>query len=442
MGRHGLIAVLFVVILASPALVLAEEEVGCEPGQRAPEISATTWLNTPEGESPFSGDAEPRLVLLEFWGTWCGPCVRSMPKVQGVWDRYRSHGLLVVAMTREAAGEVRKFLEDNAYTMPVACDPSQSCIGQFEIDGWPTTYLIDRDGRVVWRGDPYGVEPEIEKALGLEGSPKTLLTQCLDAEARGVKDAVRPVLDRLVAKAPVAFDLVDWAGTALGEAPPAVEAPAKLSAKDALKHLDKVRAGWKDAEKRKALLVSLASAEAEAVDLGAWVRAWFVKAFPLGADDVKKLLSEKRYSELVDAFLLHDPSAGLYKLASKDEGLQSFVGKTQKEAFVFARKGLMGLTYWMADGPPPEGFDADAFSNDLSVSGVAMNKERNAILGIMIGGDMVMKDVMGAWIDRQLGRGFVMDALSAGQPLGGAKLAKKVEEERARILKALRKQYG
>ncbi len=71
--------------------------------------------------------------MVEFWGTWCGPCVRSMPKVQKLWDRYRERGLLVVAMTREAAGEVRDFLKEHEYSMPVGCDPSQSCISEFEI---------------------------------------------------------------------------------------------------------------------------------------------------------------------------------------------------------------------------------------------------------------------------------------------------------------------
>ncbi len=54
---------------------------------------------------------------------------------------------------------------------------------------------------MLWRGAPYGVEPEIEKALGLESSPKTLLTQCLDAEAAEETEALRAALERLVDKA-------------------------------------------------------------------------------------------------------------------------------------------------------------------------------------------------------------------------------------------------
>ncbi len=440
----GIVALVFFGMLGLLLPVAAEDadEVGSDPGQLAPEISASTWLNTEEGESPFDGDADHRLVMLEFWGTWCGPCVRSMPKVQRLWDRYRSHGLLVVAITREVPGDVRQFLKDNAYTMPVACDSSEACISQFTIGGWPSTFLIDRDGLIVWRGAPYGAEPEIEKALGLESSPKTLLTQCLHAQAAKDKETLRPTLERLVAKAPAAFDLVDWAGAALGELPPAVEEAKSWKSKAAVKQLDKVRKAWKDEAKRKILLEELATGEAEAVDLRAWVRAWYVKAFPFKTAELKELLAQKRYDTILDMFLLRRPSGSLYKFASKDDGFVRFCNKKQKDAFVFARKGIMGLTYWMSDEPPPEGFDSEAFSRDLSISGVAMDNDRKHITGIMIGGETVMKDAMPAWIDRQLGRAFLMDAISAGQAPKGNKLEKKVEKEKERILKALRRKYG
>lgn len=443
MGRAWLLVCVLLSVTLGCGPVLAEDDtVGSDPGQRAPEVTATTWLNTHDDASPLEGDGDHRLMMLEFWGTWCGPCVRSMPKVQRLWDRYRAQGLLVIAITREAAGEVRPFLEDKGYTMPVACDPTQSCISQFRLEGWPTTYLIDRDHRVVWRGAPYGVEPEIEKALGLESSPKTLLTQCLDAEASGDEAALRPLLERLVAKAPATFDLADWAGSALGEVPPAVETPKQLSAKDAVKLLDQARKTWKDEAKRKGVLEQFACAVTDGADLGAWSRAWFAKSFPLDAAELKTMLEEKRYSDIVDAFLLRDAPSSLYKLAAKDDGLVAYCNKSQQEAFVSARKGLMGLTYWMGDEPLPEDFDSEAFSRDLAVSGVAMNAERNKVVGIMIGGETIMKDVMPSWIDQQLGRAFLMDALASGRPLATKKLAKKVEDERDRVLKALRRQYG
>ena len=173
-----------------------------------------------------------------------------------------------------------------------------------------------------------------------------------------------------------------------------------------------------------------------------WARAWYVKAFPFKSGELKELLAAQRYDEILDMFFLREPSASLFKQAAKDDDLVTWCDKKQKDAFVFARKGIMGLTYWMSDEGPPEGFDSEAFSHDLSISGVAMDNDRKRITGIMIGGETVMKDVMPAWIDRQLGRGFLMDAISAGKPLNAKKLEKKIEDEKERILKALRRKYG
>ena len=150
-------------------------------GTDAPDVTATTWLNSDEGESPIPADMEKKLLLVEFWGTWCGPCVRSMPKIQALWERYRHMGLIVVAVTREGASDVRSWLKEREYTMPVACDPSEDCISKWKVSRWPTTYLVGANGKILYAGAPYSVEAAIEKALGLPTSPSSLLTHYLDA---------------------------------------------------------------------------------------------------------------------------------------------------------------------------------------------------------------------------------------------------------------------
>src|SRR5689334_15356094 len=52
-------------------------------GAKPPPVTASTWLNTPGGKSPLEG-LEGKAVLVEFWGTWCGPCVRAMPHIQSL----------------------------------------------------------------------------------------------------------------------------------------------------------------------------------------------------------------------------------------------------------------------------------------------------------------------------------------------------------------------
>ncbi len=228
----------------------------------------------------------------------------------------------------------------------------------------------------------------------------------------------------------------------LPEEPEEPGRPKRLTGKAAAKSLDRIRKAWSNEEMRKELLEALAIAESEPVDLRDWARTWFVKAYPFKTAELKELLAAKRYDLVLDHFLLREPSAALYKLAAKDDALVSYCNKKQKDAFVFARKGIMGLTYWMTDEPPPEDFDWEGFSHDISVSGLVTADDRKRVVGIMIGGETVMQDVMPRWIDRQLGRAFLMDAIAAGKPLKAKKLEKKIDGEKARILKALRRKYG
>jgi len=89
-------SLLALLILVGASPTLAEDEAGSRPavGDEAPPITATTWLNTEEGANPTE-DADEKVILVELWGTWCGPCVRSMPKLQALWERLQDRGLLV-----------------------------------------------------------------------------------------------------------------------------------------------------------------------------------------------------------------------------------------------------------------------------------------------------------------------------------------------------------
>jgi thiol-disulfide isomerase/thioredoxin len=68
-------------------------------GKPAPQASAATWVNVAEGEEPTPDRLRGKVVMIEFWGTWCAPCVRAMPRVQELHDRYRDRGLVVLAIS-------------------------------------------------------------------------------------------------------------------------------------------------------------------------------------------------------------------------------------------------------------------------------------------------------------------------------------------------------
>ncbi|MBL8722934.1 MAG: TlpA family protein disulfide reductase [Planctomycetes bacterium] len=139
-------------------------------GAQAPAIVASSWLNW-QGDAPTLESLQGRVVLLEFWGTWCGPCVRAMPGIQKLHDRYRERGLTVLAISYETPEKMQPFLQANAYTMPVGSDPEKKTIAAYGISGWPTTILLDKEGKVAHVGSPYDAEEAVEKALGLEAGP-------------------------------------------------------------------------------------------------------------------------------------------------------------------------------------------------------------------------------------------------------------------------------
>jgi len=119
------------------------------PKQRnvAPPFSLTTPDNQPIALADYAG----KVVLINFWATWCGPCVKELPDLSALAQRYEAQGLVVIGVNvdRGRPKPVRKFISKNHLVLPVALDPKGSVRQQYEVIALPTTYLIGRDGRFL-----------------------------------------------------------------------------------------------------------------------------------------------------------------------------------------------------------------------------------------------------------------------------------------------------
>jgi thiol-disulfide isomerase/thioredoxin len=98
-----------------------------------------------------------RVVLLDFWATWCAPCRRSMPALQALHERYAARGLTVlgVSIDENSDAKVRKFVKDKAFTYAIAIDSAHEPAWlAYRVKSVPAAFLIDRDGNVVaqWTG--------------------------------------------------------------------------------------------------------------------------------------------------------------------------------------------------------------------------------------------------------------------------------------------------
>jgi len=93
-----------------------------------------------------------RVVLLNFWATWCVPCREEMPALERLQRAYGDKGLVVVTVNfKETAVKARAFLEEFRATGPALLDPLGSAATRLRVIGLPATFLVDRDGRVTWK---------------------------------------------------------------------------------------------------------------------------------------------------------------------------------------------------------------------------------------------------------------------------------------------------
>lgn len=93
-------------------------------------------------------------VLLDFWATWCKPCIKAMPKLQEIHKKYEDRGLTVVGVNEDGPrgqSKVKPFLRARKLTFPVALDLDGAVQKRMRVTAMPTTILIDSDGMVVFR---------------------------------------------------------------------------------------------------------------------------------------------------------------------------------------------------------------------------------------------------------------------------------------------------
>lgn len=122
------------------------------------------------GDSVSLGELHGRVVLLNVWATWCPPCRQEIPVLQALHEENAERGLEVVGVSVDAAGEaeaVRRFADQFGITYPIWHDPQERIASTFRTTGVPTTLLIDREGRLLWRhlGPITADDPELNRLL-------------------------------------------------------------------------------------------------------------------------------------------------------------------------------------------------------------------------------------------------------------------------------------
>jgi len=106
-------------------------------------------LKTGTGEKVRLSDFRGKVVLLNFWATWCGPCRRELPTVAKLYGEFKDSGLVVFGVNDEDKSTARKYLEKEALALPFLVDSSEKAHRLYHVNAIPTVFLIDPRGKVV-----------------------------------------------------------------------------------------------------------------------------------------------------------------------------------------------------------------------------------------------------------------------------------------------------
>jgi thiol-disulfide isomerase/thioredoxin len=149
---------------ASPTQPPHQSVAAGEIGSRLPDFSVMDL----KGHAVSSSELRGKVVLVDFWATWCQPCKKEMPGYQNLKDRYGSRGVAVIGFKFETMPDVEDPLQfakkiGIRYPLAVASDDLKQKFGG--IEGLPTTMLYDRNGILRWKIIGFEYTDNVESAL-------------------------------------------------------------------------------------------------------------------------------------------------------------------------------------------------------------------------------------------------------------------------------------
>jgi pSer/pThr/pTyr-binding forkhead associated (FHA) protein len=140
---------------------------GTEAGHSAPDFT----LPELDGSDVTLGTMHGKIVLLNFWATWCGACRSEMPSLEKLYQNLRSNrdfALLTISIDQQGKPAVAQFMSTGGYDFPVLLDTSNITSTAYGVSGIPSTFVIGRDGQIIWNcvGALDWSNPTIREALG------------------------------------------------------------------------------------------------------------------------------------------------------------------------------------------------------------------------------------------------------------------------------------
>lgn len=140
-------------------------------GQQAPDLQVSRWLQAPAGFTGQWSELRGKVAVLEFWATWCAPCIRAIPHLNQLADEFRGKGVVFLAVTDDDADRLRPFLAKQPVDAIIGIDPERKNWGTFAVPSIPHTVLIGKDGQIVGSTFPENITDGILREVLAGKSP-------------------------------------------------------------------------------------------------------------------------------------------------------------------------------------------------------------------------------------------------------------------------------
>ena len=147
--------IVFLAFITSAKFAFTQDNL---TGEAFREVSAAAWLNS---EPLKIADQKGKIVIIEFWATWCPPCRRSIPRLIELYKKYKDKGVVLMAFTDEAKETAEPFAKKMNMTYPIGTGSSLG--NEYGVEGIPHAIIVGTDGKIAWSGNP--LNEKFEKAV-------------------------------------------------------------------------------------------------------------------------------------------------------------------------------------------------------------------------------------------------------------------------------------